>query len=86
MSLLKAIELQKAYEEGRVIVLPDAWIGVEDRLPEYYGRCLVVAEGLAGIFSTMATFMPPKAFVISDAGGQPPVTHWMPLPEPPKEG
>lgn len=47
------------------------WIGVKDRLPEKDGWHLVFAPGYWGNRR------------IYGIGGM--VTHWMPLPEPPKE-
>lgn len=64
------------------------WISVQDRLPEPYTRCLVYRYDrvtkthfidflwFAGIWRVA-----PDYGVADDT-----VTHWMPLPEPPKEG
>ena len=59
------------------------WISVKDRLPDKNGNYLVsVTSDFAGVH--VANFQSGEAFlwypfIKSD------VTHWMPLPEPPKE-
>jgi hypothetical protein len=60
------------------------WISVKDRLPEESGRYLVYAkEGERETHRTIAPFH--KAFHLSGRMAYWKVTHWMPLPEPPKE-
>ena len=54
--------------------VPQAWVPVEERLPEGECRCLVAIGGEV----RSATYYPPGKF-------QPEITHWMPLPEPPAE-
>lgn len=60
------------------------WISVEDRLPE--GDCLVyIEEEALGLRIHAATYHKNLAYI----GGHfhfdmPAVTHWMPLPDPPK--
>lgn len=71
------------------------WISVEDRLPEIKeGHCsdtvLVYLEGGGMAFTDLEeTFFGDFVFGIEkmDPNGEygPEVTHWMPLPEPPKE-
>lgn len=61
------------------------WISVEDRLPE--GDCLVIVEAMERISLSMHTAGYHSN--INIIGGRfefdmPPVTHWMPLPEPPQ--
>ena len=58
------------------------WISVEERLPEY-GRYLVVTQkGNAGPKAHTATYNHMGWWTHADFGE---ITHWMPLPEPPKE-
>lgn len=72
-----ALSLLKAQEPG--------WISVKDRMPEKSGRYLVYAkEGERETHRTIAPFQ--KAFHLSGRRAYWKVTHWMPLPEPPKEG
>lgn len=68
--------LLKAQEPG--------WISVKDRLPEKPGRYLVCAkEGERETHRTIAPFQ--RAFHLTGRMAYWKVTHWMPLPEPPKE-
>ena len=61
------------------------WISVEDRLPEEGDEVLVYFDGVIAkseiIMFDMITKYPMWSY--TGAGGDP--THWMPLPEPPKE-
>ena len=69
----------------------DRWISVKDRLPDKSCECLGVVDGEV----TEVSYAPKQKGLICvwsmcDAGGSKPlpddaVTHWMPLPEPPKE-
>ena len=55
------------------------WISVHDRLPEMSGEYLVATvTGYVGVRHFYVTW--PRSFQADT------VTHWMPLPEPPKEG
>lgn len=68
------------------------WIRVEDRLPGYIKRCLVVYEGAvqhstpylvrAGKEKDYWYFDEDVDDLAVDA--HPTITHWMPLPKPPK--
>ena len=70
------------------------WISVDDRLPDKYGAVLVACEGLTiGGYAPIAIGSYGGGFwSIADADGTMHltkymrciVTHWMPLPEPPK--
>ena len=72
------------------------WISVEERLPENYGPVLVACEGLTiGGAAPIAIGSYGGGFwSLADADGtcyltkymRVVVTHWMPLPEPPKKG
>lgn len=64
------------------------WISVKDRLPED-GKVLCVRKSEAfrdrryvDILNVDHGWFMDGAFVVADGN----VTHWMPLPEPPKEG
>lgn len=81
----EAAELLKAQEPG--------WISVKDRLPEEYGNYIAVVDGKAtectysgplikGIITGWSTCESDGMKWLRDEQ----VTHWMPLPEPPKEG
>jgi hypothetical protein len=58
------------------------WISVSERLPEYDGRyiCNVKSFAFPGTF-----FQKELCFEYGEWAGGYEVTHWMPLPEPPKE-
>ena len=68
------------------------WISVKDRLPSEYGNYIAFCEGEV----MECTYAPPKKGMIPgwstcDAHGvhffgEKSVTHWMEMPEPPKEG
>ena len=59
------------------------WIPVTERLPEKAGDYLVFSK--AGNYSIQYFYIDGsyKAFLYAEVGT---ITHWMPLPEPPKEG
>ena len=58
------------------------WISVKDRLPEY-GRYLVtVAKDDGDVIAHTAAYNDLGWWMHSNVGK---ITHWMPLPEPPKE-
>ena len=63
------------------------WISVEERLPEYDAKVLVVIPRYYGCDIRTARLYKSGAWLIGDmsAVGSTP-THWMPLPKPPKEG
>ena len=65
------------------------WISVKDRLPEDYGRCIVLdgkevepANFIKEDSEEKKVFLTPDTWDIDYIKG---VTHWMPLPEPPKD-
>ena len=65
------------------------WISVEDRLPEEIGPCLISYSVTGADNFPMGTigwsfFNSAKKFAVQN-GYAKDVTHWMPLPEPPKE-
>ena len=60
------------------------WISVEERLPDYDSTVLMFEQ--VGLFTAIAMgrLTRDEGFVTQD-GFPADVTHWMPLPEPPKE-
>ena len=68
--------------DGMALVKNDAtgWISVKDRLPEIGAKCLVYADGKM----TVAKHIAHNEWITGIFFPVP--THWMPLPEPPKEG
>lgn len=59
------------------------WISVKDRLPDERRRCLIYGEKHIGIGNYVEPFWYEDEW---DRGyGCPEITHWMPLPKPPKE-
>ena len=76
-------QYNQGYRDGKKDAIPK-WIPVSERLPKYNTFVIVFAEGIVG------------EAVLDDAdywywagsdeyASQINVTHWMPLPEPPKE-
>lgn len=59
-----------------------AWVSVKDRLPEDYQRVLCLFESGTMEVSFRASV---KGFCYEGFKQTGKVTHWMPLPEPPKE-
>ena len=59
------------------------WISVKDRLPERSGNYLVVEELKSGGKLTFMRWF--NSNIPTEFTYSPHVTHWMPLPEPPKE-
>lgn len=62
------------------------WISVKDRLPEYYKAVLVIVRNNGALFTIIAYLTIGGIWVHKGFGrviGV--VTHWMPMPDPPKE-
>ena len=83
-----AIEaLEKKKESG---VTVQEWISVKDRLPEEWTNVLVYSGGNYDVLMYRPNRRETLCFMYQDECGHwtekhsPPVTHWMPLPEPPK--
>ena len=88
--LIKALKYDREqYEKGYADGRADAqkWISVEERLPEAYSTVLVVYKDAYGETSVGASILCNYADWIGHgfAMARDAVTHWMPLPEPPKE-
>ena len=68
------------------------WISVKDRLPDNDDFVLVIVSGKAGNITLdnaieLAQFSMDEGWILEmwPEWEDPKVTHWMPLPEPPKE-
>lgn len=72
-----------AGEAARLYAKQPKWIPVTERLPEKYHQ--VLCYGVNGMsidyYSGESSVLGRPLFMVSEAR----VTHWMPLPEPPKE-
>ena len=73
-------------ERGYSPVIPDGWISCSERMPEETGDIIVVSDGIvmSGISYSRRDGFYIAALEYDDdepIGG---VTHWMPLPEPPR--
>ncbi len=80
-------EQAKAYFWARkalqpTLTPPNEWVSVEERLPEDYQRVLCLFESGTMEVSFRASV---KGFCYEGFKQTGKVTHWMPLPEPPKE-
>ncbi len=64
--------------------MPVAWISVKDRLPEDGVRVIVWASGALATGATVDNCVR-GTWIYSPLMGLA-VTHWRPLPDPPKEG
>ena len=61
------------------------WISVEDRLPEIGKWSLCFSRGYQYILFLDSINNDGSPFWLGEGGDwEPPVTHWMPLPEPPE--
>lgn len=67
----------------------DKWISVEERLPDFEGACLCMRKSYVcpGMRHQEIMYVDENGFYnIDDVYAEPGnVTHWRPLPEPPKE-
>lgn len=63
------------------------WISVKDRLPEDDQECLVAFKCCEDFAFDLSTyFASDESFIYwNDFGLRRDITHWMPLPEPPKD-
>lgn len=62
------------------------WISIDDRLPEYGKDCLVWCVFKAAMEHNVAFLSDEEGWITTEADWNIDyaVTHWMPLPEPPK--
>ena len=72
--------------------IPSRWIPVEERLPESDDNVLVIVNGECKTMTfeeayMLASYYPGEGWIVEEYEDweNPVVTHWMPLPEPPKE-
>lgn len=67
-------------------VTVNEWVSVKDRLPEYFGTFVVALKDMNGYCSTNAAYYDysQQRWRGLPIGAEDEVTHWMPLPEPPK--
>lgn len=80
-------EINEACRMGMEALERSRWIPCSERLPDDYGKYLVCVESAAFPGATNVTIW------VYDGDGWkyeyvrvPNITHWQPLPEPPKEG
>ena len=80
-ALLKKIKNFQPWYKNPTLTPPNEWVSVEERLPEEKQRVIVRCErvGTSVGWILWGNWM---ADIGPDAGK---VTHWMPLPQPPKE-
>ena len=70
---------RKLIEEAPAVPMPE-WISVQEKLPENNGK--VLAFTLSGKYAVARYDQRRQCWI---AAGNLTVTHWMPLPDPPKE-
>lgn len=77
--LVEAIDLLRTHQDNQQ---GDGWVSVKDRLPEFTGHyllCITNTENSVAVVVSGVYFNDSKSFDFAN------VTHWRPLPEPPKE-
>ena len=84
---MKAEESSGATIQNEPLVKCQQWIPVSERLPEFEMPVLIILRQQGDVFARVGWLhesgmwsVPTTKKWLSDA-----VTHWMPLPEPPKE-
>ena len=79
------LEMMKEIEELQAAV--PKWISVEERLPDVHNHVLVNIPGESPFPTVKEAFLEKNGLWYSNGFRYNPeeVTHWMPLPEPPKE-
>lgn len=60
------------------------WISVDERLPEHKQNIMVLNDGVVGMCSYNMTYFFDNIYYGNQETFGHNVTHWMPLPEPPK--
>lgn len=79
-----ALEALETGEDINVLTAQPKWISVEEQLPEEPGEVLACVYGRVCIaWYSNRYFETPSGMVFS--ADENAVTHWMPLPEPPKD-
>lgn len=73
-------------QDGKDTGVPTKWIPVTERLPKNYEAVLTFDGRSIHIMAHHHDFKDPFGIVKGNFMGYAPITHWMPLPEPPKEG
>ena len=61
------------------------WISVNDRLPDHAHKVLVAAKEPSGVRQITVSMFTGHCFNMTGRRAHWKVTHWMPLPEKPKE-
>ena len=83
-------QLQAESDRLKEEVQQTRWIPVEERLPEQENTQVLMTDGERHYISSrnnMVRFLDCEGiFIPGKAGAGVKVTHWMPLPQPPKEG
>lgn len=80
--VIQRLDDEEKEKDKRIAELENQWISVEDRLPDELQNVLSF-DGFNGVGHTIYRA---KAFKKANVvWEQTNVTHWMPLPEPPKE-
>ena len=81
------MSLVRHYEEVSKLLeaAKPKWISVEERLPDEFGQVLGVLDGMVTMlfYSGDGKFRTGNGLVFEAESEY--LTHWMPLPEPPKE-
>lgn len=82
----ESLKRQKPYVEKEPVKIQSVnqWISVKDRLPDEGASVLICTD--EGIRSVSARYGNRFFITIVEAFTEDTVTHWMPLPEPPKDG
>ena len=80
-------DAEKVRKEVAKLQSASKWIPVTERLPEDFGIYNIVVKDIDGVYRDSADFDPYEKTWIPTMGYTKNyvVTHWMPLPEPPKE-
>lgn len=81
----RLIDSLNAIQPADVVPAP-RWISVEERLPENGTRCLVVRYDYVTDTPFVDMLWFDNSWWNRINSGDYAVTHWMPLPQPPKEG
>ena len=83
--LYKELTEKKQTVARKLIDAYPRWISVEERLPDVKKEVIVCDKMPNGMRYVTTAFMLEDCAFLNDCGRMYEVTHWMPLPEPPKE-